>query len=133
MKASRDYLLVDRHDEELHSFLGIGALSIPELVSFISGYGQSCLESSNYLMKNDFKESSYTAWACDEIVKAILLCPDEDPLIIISEFISKMDELWTDTEFTGDGDMFGVGYATALDILDELSTYPDFLEKCSRD
>ena len=80
----------------------------------------SRVEKSEYWNKDIFEDKVYTAWAVHEIYEDLKNNPNESPIGVIEEFISKMDMYSLKNIKTSR--IFSIAYDAGMDILDQLIT-----------
>lgn len=89
-----------------------------EAVLIILEYAANIKEPRRRCKKSYFKELSYSRWATEEILNAVMEHNDKSPVAVLEEFVSQMYMYSTKRENTGL--IFSVAISCAMDILDIL-------------
>jgi len=71
------------------------------------------------LSRENFIQRSYRQWAINEIVWNLKMCPDKPSLVVIEEFMDKMERFSRRNRKAGV--IFSTAFDVAADILDMLS------------
>lgn len=89
------------------------------ILSVIREYADECLKEPRYrLPRGCFEQRSYQKWAVDEILKSIERSKFIPPIMVVENFIRKMDDFSCRNKKTSF--IFSVAHDMAEDILDVL-------------
>ncbi len=89
------------------------------ILSVIREYADECLrEPRRRLPRGCFEQRSYQKWAVDEIVKSIESSRFTPPIMVVEDFIRKMDDFSCSNH--KNSIIFSIAHDVATDILDML-------------
>ncbi|WP_297183047.1 hypothetical protein [uncultured Phocaeicola sp.] len=89
------------------------------ILSVIREYADECLKEPVWHISRDwFKQISYSRWAVDEILKRIEESKFTPPIMVVEDFIRKMDDFSCKNKKTSI--IFSVAHDMAENILDVL-------------
>lgn len=89
------------------------------ILSVIREFADECLKEPQYrLSRGCFEQRSYQRWAVDEILKNIEESKFTPPVLVVEDFIRKMDDFSCKNKKAGI--IFSVARDVAIDILDVL-------------
>lgn len=89
------------------------------ILSVIQGYADKCLrEPQRWLPREYFEQRSYQKWAVNEILKSIKDSEVIPPVMVVENFIRKMDDFSCKNQKTSI--IFSTAHDIAEDILDVL-------------
>lgn len=103
-------------------------LNLQRLLDIIIEYRENLPEPNMGWPKADFDNASYSIWAADEIIKAIMTHPEKTVGQVIEDFKYSMSKGYTAyMRFPSVQTIFNVGYSVASDIDDILYAYGEVI------
>lgn len=87
-------------------------------ITIINDYIATMPQIRPYLKRHSFMQISYSRWIAHEILELIKICNTTPAMMVIEDYVSKLDE-WSCVS-RDNGIIFSIARDTALDILDYL-------------